>query len=50
MGIKKQVEDALENIFYKSLKKMIQLIGRKHHIEYESMYELTRKVVRSKDL
>ncbi|CAD8123801.1 unnamed protein product [Paramecium sonneborni] len=45
IGIKKQVEDAIENIFYKSLKKMILLLGRKHHIEYESMYELTRKVV-----
>ncbi|CAD8197837.1 unnamed protein product [Paramecium octaurelia] len=50
IGIRKQVEDALETIFYKSLKKMIQLLGRKHHIEYESMYELTRKVVRCKDL
>ncbi|CAD8208331.1 unnamed protein product [Paramecium pentaurelia] len=50
IGIKKQVEDALDNIYYKSLKKMIQLIGKKHHIEYESMYELTRKVVRCKDL
>lgn len=29
---------------------MIRLLGRKHHIEYESMYELTRKVVRCKDL
>ncbi|CAD8122723.1 unnamed protein product [Paramecium sonneborni] len=44
IGIKKQIEDAVDNIFYQSLKKMIQLLGRKHHIEYESI-----KVVQCKD-
>ncbi|CAD8123800.1 unnamed protein product [Paramecium sonneborni] len=45
IGLRKQVDDALDWICYQSLKKIIQQIGMIHNIEYESMLELTKKVL-----
>ncbi|CAK72122.1 unnamed protein product, partial (macronuclear) [Paramecium tetraurelia] len=45
IGIRLQIDQTLNWICYASFKKIIQLIGMINNIEYESMFELTKKVL-----
>ncbi|CAD8113128.1 unnamed protein product [Paramecium primaurelia] len=50
IGIRLQIDNTLDWICYVSFKKIIQLIGLINNIEYESMFELTKKVLQIKQI
>ncbi|CAD8197835.1 unnamed protein product [Paramecium octaurelia] len=50
IGIRLQIDQTLDWICYVSFKKIIQLIGLINNIEYQSMLELTKKVLQIKQV